>query len=259
MKYVIIKNSGCCGIAGYVWQVLRAMWHHPNKQYYIDFNNNCKYQDSVITNTKNVWEYYFEQPHVNSYPSLQETDLIIDTIIDTPESEFRDVYMKNPTRELIYKRRLEFFNIINQFVVLKPNIQEKINNFAANNFNNKKVLGIHFRGTDHPDKKEMKHYMQHIKDKAANYDVIFCCTDEQSRFNFLKVVFGKKLICYPSIRSEDETPLHYNPSLNKYQIGEDVLIEAFLMAKTDFLFCCSNSNVNYLARAINPNLDSMSL
>lgn len=259
MKYTIIKNNGSCGLCGYIWQVLRAIWHTPNSKYYVDFTQGCQYSDQNVTFTNNVWEYYFKQPHINTYPIESEILSTIDTIIESPESEFRDVFMINPTHEIISRRRHEFYNIINKHIRLQQHVEEKINRFVEKNFTGKKVLGVHFRGTDHPDKKSVTDYMQTIKNKAAEFDVIFCASDEFSRYKMLKVVFGDKVISYDSIKSLSDQPLHYDEALSKYQIGEDVVVEAFLLSKTDFLFCCGNSNVNYLSRAINPSLESQSL
>lgn len=259
MNFTVIKNDGSCGICGYVWQVLRAMWHNPNSKYYIDFTNGCQYQDSSIANTSNVWEYYFKQPHTSEYPSLDQIAKVVDRIIDVPESEFRDVFMVQPTPENIAARRLEYFNIITKNIKLQPHVQEKIDSFVDSNFKGKKVLGVHFRGTDHPDKKNITEYLQIIKNKAAAFDIIYCASDEYSRYNMLKTVFGDKVVTYESIKSNDDKPLHYKNDISKYKIGEDVIIESFLLSKTNFLFCCGNSNVNYLSRAINPTLQSQTL
>lgn len=265
MKYTVIQNNGVCGICGYIWQTLRAMWHYPDSKYYVDFSKNCQYADSSVKTTDNVWEYYFEQPHIQTRPPVEEISTTIDKIIDVPESEFRDVFMKNASHEYISRRRLEYGNIIAKYLKLKPHIEEKVSNFVSTYFKGKKVLGVHFRGTDHPDKKEVFEYLQTIKNKAVDYDIIFCASDEAARYNALKTVFGKKVISYDSIRSTSSHPLHhsndptYYSSIPGYKLGEDVIIEAFLLSKTDFIFCCSNSNVNYLARAINPTLPYQAL
>lgn len=258
MKYVIIKNNGDCGLCGYVWQVLRAIHKYPNRKYYIDFSQGCKYEDANITDTRNVWEYYFKQPGNSTYPLDSDIEIILESIIDEPESEFRDIYMVNPTLEYVSNRRYEFNKIITENIHLLPATGKKIQKFITENFTNKRVLGVHFRGTDHPDKQSVFNYFQSIKNKAANYDIIFCASDEKYRINALKAVFGKKVVSYNSIRSESEQPLHYS-NKPKFKIGEDVIIETYIMANTDFLFCCSNSNVNYLARAINPKLESIAL
>lgn len=257
MSYIIIKNDGSCGICGYIWQVLRVMWHYPDRKYFIDFSNGCQYKDPDVTTTQNVWEYYFKQPHSDTYPT--EIEAVIDRIIDKPESEFRDVFMDNPTQEYISTRRREYYNIIQKNIKLQPHIQSKIDEFVEKNFRDKRVLGVHFRGTDHPDKKNASDYMQTIKDKAASFDVIFCTSDEFSRYNLLKTVFRDKVVTYDSIKSSDDKPLHYKQDVSKYKIGEDVIVESYLLSKTDFIFCCGNSNVNYLSRAINPDLQSRTL
>lgn len=258
MKYVVIKNSGFCGIAGYVWQVLRAMWHNPDSLYYIDFTENCQYQDAAVTYTSNVWEYYFKQPHVESLPDPAEVKLTINHVIHDAESEFRDIFMANPTKENIDGVRQKFNSIIKRYVKLQPHLETKINDFVRDNFQGKRVLGVHLRGTDHPDKKPPTQYLQAIKDKAAAYDVIFCMSDEYERYNIIKTVFGNKVVSYDSIKSKTDAPLHC-AKVDTYKVGEDAIVEMFILAKTDFAFCCSNSNVNYLSRAINPHLPSQSL
>ena len=258
MKYIIIKNNGSCGICGYIWQVLRAIWHNPGYRYYVDFSYGCQYSDDQVKETNNVWEYYFQQPGDSEYPPEEEIEKTIDEIINVPESEFRDVFMVNPTPEYISNRRHEFSKIINENIKLQPSVEQKIEEFAKRNFEGKRVLGVHFRGTDHPDKKNVYEYFQAIKDKAVNYDVIFCASDEAERINALATVFGSKVVTYDSLRSESAEPLHYS-NKPKFKVGEDVIVEAYLLAKTDFLFCCSNSNVNYFSRAINPVLQSQAL
>lgn len=259
MNYVIIKNSGSCGIAGYIWQVLRAIWHNPNYRYYIDFTQGCQYQDSKVTHTSNVWEYYFQQPHTTTYPSSSEIKLIVDAVIDVPESEFRDVYMANPTEEFINTRRKEFNDIIKTYLKLQPHLENRINNFVRDHFEGKRVLGVHLRGTDHPAKRNVYEYIQTIQQKAVDYDVIFCMSDEFDRYSTFKAAFGDKVVCLDSIKSKTGRPLHYDYLDTSYQIGEDVIAELYILSNTDFIFCCGNSNVNYLSRAINPFVSSQAL
>lgn len=259
MKYTIIKNSGYCGIAGYIWQVLRAMWHNPNSKYYIDFTVDCQYRDESIQHTSNVWEYFFKQPHSDTYPDSSDIEKIVDRIIDVPESEFRDVFMNNPTQEFITKRRRDYNNIFEKYIKLQPHVEDKINKFTEEHFKDKKILGVHFRGTDHPDKKNVTEYLQTIKDKASAYDFIFCMSDEYDRYNMIKTVFGNKILNYNSVKSKNESPLHCSQSRDIYKIGEDVIVEMFILSKTDFIFCCGNSNVNYLSRVINPTVSYQSL
>lgn len=258
MKFITIKPEGGCGICGYIWQVLRAIYHNPNKKYYIDFET-CIYKDASVSE-ENVWNYYFKQPHTELVPDARDVEKTVG-IIDEEISEFRFNYLKNPTAEAIKNIRLKYYDIINRYIVLQPHIQKKIDDFVKDNFCGKKILGLHLRGTDHPDKRPMKEYMQIIKNKLKDYDYLYVSSDEEYRYKFVKAVFGEKVITYNSIKSDNDKPLHHSKKEPNYQykIGEDVIIESYLLSKTDFLLCFSNSNVNFLSRCLSPNLEFLSL
>jgi hypothetical protein len=260
-KYIIIDPQGYCGMCGYLWQTIRAIYHNPNKLYYIDFSTSI-----YKTKNENVWDYFFEQPHTTNKPLPDQIEKKVGIIFDQ-ESEFVWRNIQPNTIEEIQKRRHAFSEIIKKYMVLKPDIQNKIDNFVNKNFKNKKILGVHFRGTDHPDKKSMDYYLQIVKEMLPNYDGLFVCSDEYERFRMAEVTFKNKIISYDSIRSKNSNPLHSpfyetrfprNGSFEyQYKIAEDVIIEAFLMSKVDYLLCCEASNVNYLARAINPTLKAL--
>lgn len=263
-EYTLIKPEQNCGMCGYIWQTIRAIYQNPNEKYYIDFTNSI-----YKTNNDNIWNYFFYQPHSIRMPETNEIKKQVGIIFDQ-QSEFIYDLIVPKTEEEIRKRRYEFSKIINKYLKLKPHVQYKIDTFVKNNFENKKILGVHFRGTDHPNKKNMDQYMQIVKEKLVNYDKLFVCTDEYERYILPKVVFGDKAIAYESLRSRDSNiPLHASPDdyryvrpndfQYQYKIAEDVIIEAYLMSKVDFLICAPSSNVNFLARAINPNLEYLDL
>jgi len=259
-KIILINPTSSCGMCGYIWQVIRAMYHFPNNKYYILLEKECMFYDDSIEHTKNVWEYYFEQPHISNLPN-QEAIIKKIGLLQDEFSEFRDCYFKKPTRELIQMRRNEYHKIIEKNLILKSTIKQKINLFYNNYFKNKKVLGIHCRSTDHPDKINILNYIKIINSLSDQHDLIFASSDEERPILELKEIFKDKLITYDSLRSYNNYPLHHRNDqriLTKfgynYKIGEDVIIESYLLAKTNFLLCTTNSNVNYLTRAIEPKL-----
>ncbi len=244
------------GMFAFIWQTLRGMYHYPNDKYYVHFGSESCYFDEELFTTQgiaNVWDYYFEQPHTQEMPDpsliLSEVGLLHD-----PISEFRDIYM---TPEAYAAARINYSNIIEKYVKLLPHVESKIQSFYENNFKGRTVLGIHCRGTDHPDKLAIGYYIERISQYVASYDVVFVASDEQDRVDKIKQAFGSKVIEYPAtIRSVGDTPLHYanNFISSKYYVGEDVIVEAYLLAKADMLLCCTNSNVNYFTRALNKHL-----
>lgn len=262
-KYVIVKPQENCGMCGYLWQTIRAIYHNPNKKYYIDFSNSI-----YKCGNENIWDLFFLQPHTEIKPSIENIEKEVGIIFDQ-ESEFIWNSIVPNTMEEIIRRRKIFSTIVATYFKLKPNIQNKIDSFVDRHFKNKKVMAIHFRGTDHPEKKSMDHYMHQIKKYLPFYDVVFVSSDEYERFRMAEVALAHKIVSYDSIRSAmPDKPLHshqiysYGRNNNpdyQHKIAEDVIIEAYLMSKSDFLVCCSASNVNYFARAINSNLECIEL
>lgn len=262
MKYTIIKPEYECGICGCIWQALRGIFHTPNEEYYFDFFDS-RYQ--VTPGTINVWDYYFEQPFVLHKPLPCDIKQTARVIFDDPESNFIHEEIIPQTPENIQARRQTFNSIYNQYFKLKKDVQDKIDSFYNEHMLNKKVLGVHFRGTDHPYKQNMDKALQAVRETINFYDKLFICSDEYYRYKLASDMFSSKAIAYNSIRSESPKPLHVldNNDVKDAdyfkKIAEDVIIEAVLMSKTDFLICCPGSNVNYLARAINPNLNSLTV
>lgn len=246
------KHHGA-GMFSYIWEVLRAIYRYPNQKYHVHFGQESCYFDEYLheqQNINNVWEYYFEQ--LNLIESTDITNII--NISTDSESEYRDVFMKS----IDYKKQtLEYHDIIKKYVHLLPHVSEKIDEYYEKNFKNKKILGIHCRGTDHPDKKDMQYYINEISKYVNDYDYIFIASDEQYRVDCIKQAFGDKVIEYNvTTRSISDRPLHYHDKFqcSKYHIGEDVIIEAYLLSKVNMLLCCTGSNVNFFVRALNPNL-----
>lgn len=247
------------GLFAFIWQTIRAIYHNPNKKYYFYFGPECCYYDEKIVGFNNVFNYYFEQPHTNTYPSNIEKEV---GIIFDFESEFREGKEEFGLDFNEYnKRRFVFNEIINEHYKLNSYIEDKVQQYYNTYFENKRILGIHCRGTDHPNSTDVSKYLAKIADIAIEYDYIFATSDEQHKIDVLKSHFGEKLLTYNTFRSPNGQPVHislrhmHNPRL----IGEEALIEAYLLAKTNLLLIYTGSNVNFYVRALNPHLPYINL
>lgn len=261
MYRIINPTQHSSGMFAFIWHALRAMYTFPEDKYYIKFGRECCYFDEEMYQQQgidNVWDYYFEQPHIGQEPSK---DKILSVVghPDDMESEYRT----NVSGEILLtdseytEKRIKYGNILKEHVRLLPHILEKIDKYVNTYFKDKLVLGLHCRGTDHPDKLPMSSYIDAIKQYEDKYDYIFVTSDEQHRVDYIKQIFGEKVLEYnATFRSPTEAPIHYNNIYNcsKYYIGEDVIIEAYLLSKVDMLLCCTGSNVNFFTRIINPEL-----
>ena len=256
-EYVLLHpTQPNSGMFAFIWQTIRGMFHYPNEKYYIFFGQESCYYDYTYSknyNIHNVWDYYFKQPFIEQIPPsnniIKEIGLIFDEV-----SEFRDIYMTKNQYDL---NRIIYNKIINDNIKLLPHVEVKIESFVNNNFNNKKVIGIHCRGTDHPEKIDIYQSLELSKPYTDMYDLIFLSSDQIEYIDIFKKYYGEKLITYDTnIRSSGNIPLHYANGYNysKYKIGEDAIVEAYLHSKTDFLLGTVNSNVNYFIRALNKNI-----
>jgi hypothetical protein len=252
--YILINPDNCSGMGSYIWQTLRCIYNFPDYKYYIYFSN-CLYKDHSDTETDNPFDYYFKQPFTR--PKRSEIERVVSGI-ETDKCEYRDIFMREPTKQNILKKRKEYNDIINKYLKLNDTVSSKIDDFYNKNLKGKNTIGIHLRGTDHPDKRPITSYLANIDRVVHNYDTIFLATDEQERYEMIRNTYGDKVVNYNSIKSPTSNPVHTNSSLTdaeRRKAGEDVIIEANLLAKCNFLGLGTNSNVNYLARAINPTVD----
>jgi hypothetical protein len=248
------------GLFAFIWQTIRGIYHNPNKQYYFYFGTECcYYDDSLPAVNNNVWDYYFDQPHSPTFPLNIEKEV---GILNDFESEFREGLEDFGLDFTEYnKRRFIFNKIINKYYKLNSHMDAKVQDFYNNYFVNKKILGIHCRGTDHPNNTDISKYIAEIDSISSEYDYIFVASDEQSKIDVLRQHFGEKLLTYNTFRSPNGLPIHISlrHMHNSRLIGEEALIEAYLLAKTNLLLIYTGSNVNFYVRALNPTLKYMQL
>jgi hypothetical protein len=215
----------------------------------INFGTKGVYYDA--NRGPNWWTYYFEPINYGTKSNVHRTT----------------GYTYAKTKRIIhYTSRGNVFNLINKHIKLKPHIQEKINNFSTKCFSSHYVIGVHYRGTDKikeappvPYSQVAQEIQNHIGTiNTSNYK-IFVATDEQNFIVYLESIFGEK-VCYyeDAIRSTDGTPIHLDPKYDHYKSGEDAIIDALLLSKTNFLIRM-NSNLSLCSTYFNPHLKSIEL
>ena len=129
--------------------------------------------------------------------------------------------------------------LIKKYIFVKDDIINKKLEFRNNVIETDNYASVHYRGTDHIQDCEIiekQKYYDNIQSIINNYDKILICSDEQSFIDEIELLFGsKKIVSYPSIRSKDNNPIHFNNTNFKYKSGEDVLIESLLMSEGKYL------------------------
>ncbi len=167
--------------------------------------------------------------------------------------------------------------IIRQYI--KPNqatseiIQQHLEKFTG-----RYVIGLHIRGLGRNHGGAASILRRHgrgqlemdydrffaVIDKRINQQpdaAIFVCSDSLTVINHVVKTYGERVISYPASRS-DFGEMHAGHANNQgfefspYKLGQDVMVEAHLLANTDF-FVHGNSNVANFVLCKNPNLDSV--
>jgi len=255
------------------------------------FNRRCLYwSDAGYNGARNVWEYFFEplsditidhlfpiEKGVREGYSVDEfAHLSSGTrVVATNRYPFVIEY-KSPIG-VCFERR--FVNrLLNKYLIFKPSIPDKasipdkVDDYCRAHFQSRPILGVHYRGVEKlsgrekdelisrraPDLKEfyfreMRRYMR--KHPSAR---IFVATDSEQFLGEAAAAFGRAVFFREATRlkkEEEVVGLHFSEQakLNGPRLAEEVLLDALLLARTDFLIH-GISNVSNAALFFSPQL-----
>lgn len=236
-NYVIIPGTRMAGLFSYVLQAIQNLTvvDGTENKLFIKYNENMLYLDPRVGG--NVWDYYFHQP-------FQFTK---EEIINHPKEQA--IFIENekavpigvtsrPTPEMIDIGKA----ITKKYIKVKPHVLEKVDGFINEAFGDKKYFAIHKRGTDHARDSgnpllSLEEYTAQADKFFDNYEFGLLCTDEDSTVKAFKERYGEKIKVYDDmIRCDNIQGVHYTVGRNNpYKMGEDVIIDSLLMAKSDHL------------------------
>lgn len=254
------------------------------------------YHKDGYRGSSNGWEYYFEPVSALSYKrgdhlhteSFYKDELLftalcwyvqyIDNMHLLTEKErasliaidnHKEIYLSNKfsgQRKLAYPMQAHPYSttfrsyvkeiILNEFVILKPHVKNILEAFYKKNMENKKVIGIHLRGSfvasevlDVPHAYIFKEANKHASDGVQ----FFVATDQYPLLEEAKKKLNGPVIFYDCERFEKTTSPHPHYKATP-KMGEDVLVETLLLSKCDHLIH-TLSNVSTAALYFNPNLE----
>ena len=210
------------------------------------------------TNDDNVFDYYFED-------FFQIDDASV-SLGEKPSFAFRNGNCITPRDSNGLAQPVEregVSRIIDKYIKLLPHITKKIDEFAKNNFKGY-TIGLHIRGRGRLDggAAELRTrgelvdgvpynlYFDHLNEvlKHQPSAKIFLCSDSQIVIDYCTEEYGDRIVTYSAIRSPDGE-MHQNHGEFKdvkYELGEDVLIEAHLLSMTNYLIHGSSNVTNYV-------------
>jgi hypothetical protein len=253
----------------------------------VNYDESCNshFFDSSFGN--NMWAQYFEPvvpPHdyasirslcespkhpltTSSLQNLDDEQMLRisegheDSIYTYPFADWRI----NPPDDLAdwyKKQRAKGHATFTKYIRVKPNILSLINQFWDKHFTACDVLGIHIRGTDlnYAPPVSPAEYFEHVDIWLASHPKgkLFIATEQSQYLSIFQARYGDRVSAYESCRSENDiVPFNFT-SVSPYKKGEDVLVDMFLLSKTDFLIKGASA-VGELAMYINPKLQCLDL
>jgi hypothetical protein len=240
----------------------------------------------------NMWEYYFEPVADYGYADIQEwiqddkhpvqaddvVTLTHDDIWYLHLFERRSVFaytyglyrLMSGNRPKWYARqRQRAHEVIQRWVRVKKDILDQVDQFYAEHMKGRAVLGVHLRGTDKgaaegaentrrkigPDAyfPEVDRYLQKQPDAR-----VFVATDQVQYLEAMRERYPDRVVASDCLRSLDERAPFQMKDRSGYLKGAEVLIDALLLARSDFLLK-SSSHVAEAALWFNPTIPCVDL
>jgi alpha-1,6-fucosyltransferase-like protein len=240
----------------------------------------------------NLWDYFFEPVDGPTYrevremladpdnptapedlTSLSSEDLWFmhqhdpQSLFGYPYGFYR--YKLRYDAEWFEKNRREANRLIRKYVRLKPNVSDEVNSFVDRHMAGHPVVGVHARGTDKgeagcmpalrdivPPEEYIPEIDAYLRDHPGGR--IFVATDQRQYIEFFREHYGDIVLFYDSLRSSDHRAPFQLETAGNYRKGWDVLIDALLLSRCDFLLKCS-SHVGETALWFNPDLASIDM
>lgn len=240
---------------------------------------------------ENIWDYYFSPVAEISFEALQarvkepNDPLSHDDIVTLSVGQLWKIHCREPDSIYPYphgmhntavinhdwyqQQRKKSYRLINDYIKVKSNILQKVDNFYDAHFSAHKILGIHMRGTDKGTANvreslmriiKPEEYYSHINEYIQIHPAcrIFVATDQKQFLQRMINKYGERVLSYNSIRSDGYRSVFEKQDGQGYLKGEEVLIDTLLLSRCDYLIKCTSA-VGEFAQYFNPLLQCIDL
>lgn len=288
----IIGSDGTGFFVNYA-RVLNHIHHCRvnNKIPVVYWNSKSSYYDENGYNgSKNAWEYYFEPvseeiyeqgDFINSESYWDNFSVLWDyhqyisnlhLLNQDKRNNFINVTHQNichfwnaPVNgKHIYDEEFRSFvkkELIDPYIKVKPNIQEKVESFFQQNMAGKKTIGIHLRGRHLQNILPfvpIQVILEEANKLADNDTVFFIATDQYPLIKQAQDTLKGTVVFCDIERFEQTTSPDAGPKKLHPKLGEDVLVEALLLAQCDYLVH-TISTVSTCVLYLNPTMKHLCL
>ena len=207
-------------------------------------DNYLYYEKAGVNGELNAFDYYFKLKNKIVQP-FQSKNVVYSEPYHAEYIAKKYDGMGYKTSDYFEEKLAEMFI---KYIDIKPDILLRFEEQILQMFENKKVLGIHYRGTDfkvgynvHPVEVKLEQDIVYAKDAIKNkqFNYIFLATDEQGVFEVFQQEFGDIVKCYNDVyRGSSTTSVAFSHSERKnhhYLLGLEVLRDAYTLSRCEGL------------------------
>lgn len=216
------------------------------------------YYEKDFNASSNVYEYFFEPISVEDI--FKSKNVVI-------SSALQNGYIEKVYGVTGYEATEEFENALvrttQKYIQIKTELVEEFEQQIEMLFQNRRVLGVHHRGTDykkafngHPVQVESDQVIKQVlilKEKY-NIDFIFLATDDWKLLTCYQKQFGENLIYFADVyRGENDISIAFSNEERKYHhylLGKEVLRDVYALSKCTCLVA-GKSQVSFFAQIFN--------
>jgi len=231
-------QSGGCGFFGDLFMALNGMRFAERHRLAceIAWGERSLYFDPQTGG--DAWSNYFKQSRFDFSPSSFKRRSIAVPYFPGAQEFF-------PYDGLTVRQSIS--EAIASFCSVRTEITDKVDHFTRSKFCPGGMVGVHVRMTDAARGEENRrvlsidHFVRATEDALREHALsgVFLASDDASVVDQFRKEFGETVVTTDSIRSLDGTSLHghYDGGVsgNPRQKGEEVLIDALLLAKCGFI------------------------
>lgn len=291
--YYICENNGALGFFAMYRYWLEYLYFADICGYspVISAGNKFAYKEEKrVLGKSNPFEYYFYQPaeiglkqaklsyHVICSHILHR--IIVELVYTGRYCDYLYNYNYLQAMSKIVKKHIKFNAVTRQFITSGLNKLD---------FKDKKIIGVHVRGTDfrsnynrHPVSITAEDCFSEIEKMLTEnkYDKIFVATDDKRILNRFLARYGNKVCYYMDVVRNDRNRSvifeEKNAEKNKYRLGLEVIRDMYTLAKCDALVAgisqvavCAQinklameevyENITIIDKGINKNLRSFNI
>ena len=133
--------------------------------------------------------------------------------------------------------------LIHKYLAVKQDVLSEVESFCHQHFANRRVLGVHYRGTDKTKESPVVPYdtvkrnIEHYLKLRPETDSVFIASDDINFIeNMERASVGRSIIYRnDSLRSRDGNSIHESADTNKYEVNRDAIVNCLLLSRCDAL------------------------